>query len=129
VQNAQGLVVAALAKVFPFVADPTIAESIAAWQVVKLCVDRGFHNVVLEGDFLIVVSVLNYSLPCWSSYGQLIEDIKVKLQSPHPPEVNHVSRTVNTVAHTLAKYAIIRLLDDCPSYIQPFVFVEQVSTF
>jgi len=73
-------VVAALAIVFPFVADPTIAESIAAWQVVKLCVDRGFHNVVLEGDFLIV------------------EDIKVKLQSLHPPEVNHVSRTVNTVA-------------------------------
>jgi hypothetical protein len=69
VQNAQGQVVVALAKVLPFVDDPTIVEAIAAWQAVKLCVDRGFRNVVLEGNFLIVVSALNQSLSCWSSYG------------------------------------------------------------
>jgi hypothetical protein len=41
VRNETGEVVAALAKAIPLVEDPTTAEAIAAWYVVKLCVDRG----------------------------------------------------------------------------------------
>jgi ribonuclease HI len=78
VRNESGEVVAALAKVIPFVEDPTAAEAIAAWHAVNLCVDRGFHQVVLERDSQIVVSALNQTSPSWSSYGQLLEDTKVK---------------------------------------------------
>ncbi len=52
VRNESEGVVAALAKAIPFVEDPTAAEAIAAWHAVNLCVDRGFHHVVLEGDSL-----------------------------------------------------------------------------
>jgi hypothetical protein len=40
VWNEQGQVVAALAKILPFIDNPTIAEAIVAWQAVNLCVDR-----------------------------------------------------------------------------------------
>jgi hypothetical protein len=44
VRNETGEVVAALAKAIPLVEDPTTAEAIAAWYVVKLCVDRGLSS-------------------------------------------------------------------------------------
>jgi hypothetical protein len=52
VRNESGEVVAALAKVIPFVEDPTAAEAIAAWHAVNLCVDRGFHQVASVGEGL-----------------------------------------------------------------------------
>jgi ribonuclease HI len=58
-----GGVVAALAKAIPFVEDPTAAEAIAVWHAVNLCVDRGFHQVVFEGDSQIIVSALNQTSP------------------------------------------------------------------
>jgi hypothetical protein len=69
VRNEIREVVAALAKVIPLVEDPTTSEAIAAWHVVKLCVDRGFPQVVLEGDSQIVVSALNENVPSWCAYG------------------------------------------------------------
>lgn len=73
IQNESGEVAAALAKVLPLVDDPTAAEAISAWFALKLCVDCGFQQVVLEGDSMTVVSALNQASPNWSSYGQLIE--------------------------------------------------------
>jgi len=63
VQNEKGEFVAAMAKVLHFINDPTVAEALAAWHAANLCVDRGFHRVVLEGDSLVVVSALNKVLP------------------------------------------------------------------
>jgi len=69
VRNDQGQVVAALAKVFPYIDDPTIAEAVATWQAVNLCVGRGLHHVVLEGDSKNVVTALIQTQPNWSSHG------------------------------------------------------------
>jgi ribonuclease HI len=133
VQNKSGEVVAALAKVIPFVEDSTTAEAIDAGHAVNLCVDGGFHQVVLQGDSQIVGSTLNHTSPSWSTYGPLLEDTKVKSQSMHQVEIKYVSRVVNFVAHNLTKCAISYLLDElwmeeCPSYIQSIVLAEQVSS-
>jgi len=80
VRNEVWEVVGALAKLIPIVGDPTAAEATAAWYVISLCVDRGYQQVVLEGDSMTVVSALNQSLPNWSSYGQLIKDTKGRLK-------------------------------------------------
>jgi ribonuclease HI len=80
VRNEVWEVVGALAKLIPIVEDPTAAEATAAWYVISLCVDRGYQQVVLEGDSMTVVSALNQSLPNWSSYGQLIKDTKGRLK-------------------------------------------------
>jgi hypothetical protein len=80
-----------------------------------------------------VVSALNQASPNWSSYGQLIEDTKVLARSVHRVEIKFASRVVNSTAHSLAKSAILHLLDElwrekCHSYIRSIVLVEQVSS-
>jgi ribonuclease HI len=134
VRDEEGVFVAAMAKVLPSFNDPTVAEALAAWHAVNMCVAKGFHKIVLEGDSLVVVSALNNSLPTWSSLGQLIEDTKVKAKSLHQVEISHVNRAANLAAHSLAKFAISQLLDElwieeCHSYIQSIVLAEQVSSY
>jgi ribonuclease HI len=129
VRNETGEVKAALAKFLPLVDDPTAAKAITAWFAVKLCVDCGFQLVVLEGDSMNVVSVINQASPNWSSYGHLVEDTKVLAQSVHQLEINYASRVVNSAAHTLSKCTILHSLDElwmeeCPSYIQSIVLTE-----
>jgi hypothetical protein len=36
----------------PHVTDPTIAEAIAEWKIVDVCISLGFPKVLLEGDSL-----------------------------------------------------------------------------
>lgn len=54
-----GSVVAALSGSWSYITDPSVAEFIAAWKMVKLCLNLGFVKVVLEGDSLEVVNTLN----------------------------------------------------------------------
>jgi ribonuclease HI len=134
VRDEKGEFVAAMAKVLPSINDPTVAEALAAWHAVNLCVAKGFHKIVLEGDSLVVVSAFNKPLPIWSSHGQLIEDIKVKAKCLQQVEITHVNRAANFAAHSLAKFAISQLLDElwmdeCPFYIQSIVLAEQVSSY
>jgi ribonuclease HI len=116
-------------KSFHFIDDPTVAEAIAAWQAVNLCVDKGFRCMALEGDSMTVDSALNQSMQCWSSYEQLMEDTKAKIKSLLSVEIKHVRRTVNTETHTLAKHAIMQMLDElwveeCSYFIRSIVIAE-----
>jgi hypothetical protein len=85
----------------------------------------GWSHVILEGDFLGVVSALQKDEPCWNSVGQLIEDTRSSLQDFHSFFIKHVKRDTNQVAHRLAKLAISQLLDtswiECPSFIQDII--------
>lgn len=74
VRNAEGGVVAASVTVVRFVTDPTSAEALGAWHALSLCRRRGFNHVLREGNSSEVVSAINNTLPCLSSYGQVIED-------------------------------------------------------
>lgn len=130
VWDGNGSVVAALARHFPCLFHPTVAESMGAWQVVELCRELGLQQVTFEGDSLIIVSALKGQDPCWSSYGQIIEDTRVKLQSFSYMGAQPVSKEANNVAHCLAKAAVSQMLDnvwteECTPLIQDCVLVEQ----
>lgn len=68
----RGDVQAAMAQVIPYLTDPTVAESMAAWRAVSFCRECGFSKMLLEGDSLMVVSELCKINPCTSSYGALM---------------------------------------------------------
>jgi ribonuclease HI len=130
VRNVEGGVVAASVTVVPFVTDPTSAEALGAWHSLSLCRRRGFNHVLLEGDSSVVVSAINNTLPCLSSYGQVIEDTRFCLQEVQPVEVQHVKREANQAPHLLAKDGLCVLNDctwlgECPSPIQDIVAFEQ----
>jgi len=122
VRDDQGRVVASLARAIPGIDHPTVAESWAAWLAVELYCVLGFQKVSFEGDSMILVSALNSEDHCWSAYGQLIEDTKIKLNSFSTKRLNHVPREANNVAHCLTKFALSQRSDnvwieECPSFI------------
>lgn len=81
VRDASGGVIAAVTKWIPCLPDPCLAEAMGAWEAVNLCCDRGWMQVLLEGESLTVVSALNKVAPCWSAFGQVLEDTRVRLSS------------------------------------------------
>jgi hypothetical protein len=74
VRNSSGYVQATLAKVVPYIVDPTLAET-GGLAAVQFCCVLGLQRVVLEGDSLTMIFTLRREGSCWSGYGQLIEDI------------------------------------------------------
>jgi ribonuclease HI len=112
IRDDRGRVVAAKARFVSGIVNPTVAESMGAWQAVVMCCDMRFPLVVLEGDSLNVVSALNKEEPCWSSFGHITEDIRAKLQDIPSIRVQHVPREANKVAHLLSKATVSQMLDN-----------------
>jgi hypothetical protein len=69
--------VAALAKTIPFIVDHIVAE----WQAMQFCYELGYRGAIFKGDSLIVVLALRQVSTCWQGFRQLLEDIKIKLNS------------------------------------------------
>jgi hypothetical protein len=68
----------------------------ASFHAVKLCKVMGFHNVWLEVDVKLVCDVLNSRTLNLSSFGLLIEDIKVELLSLSCWQCSHIGREANS---------------------------------
>jgi hypothetical protein len=100
------------------------------WHAVSFGREIGAIKVMLEGDSLAVISALLKDEVCYQSHGQIIEDIRSILRSISSVEVHHVKRSVNMVAHVLAKNAIFQSLEqswigECPPVIQSIVHAER----
>ena len=90
--------------------------------------------MILEGDSLLVVNVINDPSPNWLRYGHLINDIKTILESFSRWSSRRVKREVNSTAHGLAKNAIRNSvfqtrLKEPPSCIFYVVTLEQLALF
>jgi hypothetical protein len=79
----------------------------------------GFLQVIFEGDVSLVISNINSSPPHFSQAGHLTESVIRQLEGFIKAIFVHVPRELNEVAHTLAKEAVVRKIDDC--------WVEEVS--
>jgi hypothetical protein len=69
--------------------------------------------VTLEGDALQVVHALRKDGRNWSWYGHIVEDTRDALNCLHKWNVNHVKRTLNGLAHRLAKKGLSMLEEQC----------------
>jgi ribonuclease HI len=106
VRNVFGEVVVALAATIPCIYDPTMAEAMGAWRATSFNCEKGLSQVVFEGDSLLVVTAVKKEEPCWSDYGQLVEDTKSLLSSFSFVEFQHIRRDANQAAHHMAKMAL-----------------------
>jgi len=107
VRDEDNFVEATMAKTIHFITDPTVAEAVAAWQVVQFCGELRFQRAIFEGDSLIVVLALRQDSSCWLGCGQLLDDIKTKLNSYPLHDVQHIRWDANTTAHRMAKVAFL----------------------
>jgi hypothetical protein len=131
-RDEHGVLLAAMAKVVPYVTNPFVAEAVALWRVVSLCGFLGLQRVVFEGYTVQVVQAMCTESPAWSCYAQLLENTRACLQSLKFYSVKHVCQEANKVAHCLAKLAVNQSLDhvwigECPSSIHNLVLAKRGS--
>ncbi|KAK4438347.1 hypothetical protein Salat_0169000 [Sesamum alatum] len=90
---------------FKFPADPSFAESLAAKEALKLVIQEGWRNVILEGDFQTVINRMA-SIEDNSLIGPATEDIQHLVRSIPHCIVEYIPREVNSLDHKLARRAV-----------------------
>jgi hypothetical protein len=103
--------------------DPRTAESLAALHAVFFAKFLMLRNVIFEGDSLQVVKEINSPSPHLSSAGHITESILQELKVFGSSSFVHVKRSLNEVAHILAREALFNSCNACwfsdfPSCIQ-----------
>ena len=78
---------------------------LACRKALEFAVDVGFAELVLEGDNVTVMRNLEASRNTLSHLGHLYGDIQCLMLGLHVVLVSCVSRTANSMAHSLAKFA------------------------
>lgn len=68
--------------------------------------DLGLPSIILEGDSMQVINVLQANGPNWKNYGQMMEDAKGILGTFMSCQIHHTRRVANSVAHVLAKATV-----------------------
>nr|GMD52496.1 uncharacterized protein LOC109191080 [Ipomoea batatas] len=83
---------------------PKEAEAMAIREALSWTKRHGVSKIQVESDALQIVQSLKLS-SYDSSFDLVILDIKDMLRSLHHVDISHVSRTANSVAHSLAREA------------------------
>jgi ribonuclease HI len=86
-----------------------VAEIFVALQALNLCTEKGYQRVILDGDALQVLNLINSVKPCNRGYGHLVEDIRAGSRCVGGICFQHVRGTANMVAHELAVLAKTRV--------------------
>ena len=77
IRNPNGHVIGALSDRIFLPATVDEVEALACRKAISFALDLGVENVVLEGDSNIIIQALNADSICASSFGHIIEDIRV----------------------------------------------------
>ncbi|XP_062108714.1 uncharacterized protein LOC133819465 [Humulus lupulus] len=101
-----GMVLASSTWSWDHLLDPTIAEALAVYHSILLCSRLGYHTVVIESDCANVVRAINSHKIEHSYLGYIIRDILAYCNSFHSISFTFCPRMANSVAHSLAKFAL-----------------------
>ena len=80
-------------------------ETLAAIRTLNFALEMGFSSIILKGDFERVINSWRSEETSFSSFGHLLEDVKVLAESFASFIVSHVKRQENSIAHNLARHA------------------------
>lgn len=106
IRDNRGLVIASCSKVVHQVLGSSNIEAMAAAWALSFASNLGVRRVVLEGDSMAVITGLRevekVLVPC----GLLLEDAKILSQQFDELLYSHTKREGNSLAHSLARYAV-----------------------
>ncbi|GLT78375.1 hypothetical protein SLA2020_499130 [Shorea laevis] len=109
------------------------AEMWAIRDGLKIAIDKGFYNLILETDCKVVVLLLNSTISQFHSLGTLISDCRNLLALFHEVEVHHVLQEANAAADCLAKMGAhsnssFVMLDECPTALRFILYADVIGT-
>jgi hypothetical protein len=89
-----------------FLVELVVAEALAALHTVEFSREMGFSDIIMEGDTLQIVKTVKDLDPNGSTYGHIVEGIKMGLNQLRSSKIEHVKRDANKAAYTIAKETI-----------------------
>ena len=95
----EGKILAAQSVTHKYIMDPATAEATAAWKAVELGYELGWRHIILEGDALAVINMLNSKDRWMKSYEVVVHETRNLLSRMLEWMVLHVSRTGNSTTH------------------------------
>jgi hypothetical protein len=98
-----------------FLVTSKVVEALAALHAMEISKGMGFHDIILEE-----VNAIKVTGNIWSNFGHIVDDIKLELRQLRSWRIDHVKRDANTTTHTIAKKAILYVIDR--------VWVEEISS-
>ena len=132
VRDAAGVVCGALLSRFTLPMNVEDVEALACRSAVVFSLELGLREVVFEGDSGTITKALNLALPCLSSFGHIIDDVKTLALNFVSANFVHVKRQGNAMVDRLAKAAKCipcpdTWLVDLPCNVQQLVIDESIS--
>ncbi|KAM1739235.1 hypothetical protein ACFX11_014976 [Malus domestica] len=106
IRGDRGVFVAAKCGMLEDVFSPIQAKAMAIKDSMLWAMQMGIQKLVLKTDSLQIVEALRDSSLNMSAVGQIVEDIKVLLQSITEVAMNHTLHKANSIAHRLARIGI-----------------------
>ena len=100
------MVMALLSEIISLPSIVIEVETLAAWRAVEFALELGFDNIFLEGDFEVLIKLLNSSSRSLAPFGHIRNNILFLASRFSCFNVAHVRRQYNKVAHSLARRAI-----------------------
>ncbi|KAF5461926.1 hypothetical protein F2P56_017985 [Juglans regia] len=113
IRDSNGEVMVTVCSRKDHVISPFIAECQALKRSIDLCKELGFGAVMMEGDAKGMIETVLAKEADESEYGQLIEDTKRAFAQGIHWSLSFIHREGNSVAHSLAKKALLTDTELC----------------
>ena len=131
VKNENGLVLGSCTKRLSQAYSAMEIKAMAATIALVFASELGVRRAILEGDSMAVIKALKEFEYPLSPSGLLLEDIRMCSQKFDTMLYSHTKRESNSVAHSLARYAIsipdfLVWIKDVPPHIQHLVQADLV---
>ncbi|XP_075636521.1 uncharacterized protein LOC142608714 [Castanea sativa] len=132
VRNEDELVLGSCIKRLSQAYDAMEIEAMAAAIALFFASELGVREAILERDSMAVIKALKEFEEMLSPTGLLLEDIRMFSQRCDALFYFHTKREGNSIAHSLARYALsipdfLVWIKDVPTHIQHFVQADLVS--
>ena len=132
IRNERGEVMAAFSGKGPPVACSEEAEILACRRAVEFALECGFREMVVEGDNQSVMTALERKTNLSSRVGHILPDMLCLLNGFGWSQILFAKRSVNTVAHLLARHAkngshdVIWIEESPPTVVQA-LYLDSIS--
>ena len=102
IRDWRGEAIGALSMPIPLTQTVNELEALACSRAVQFAGEIGLQKVIFKGNSSVVINALSQGSGCFSSYGNIIDDILFLVADLQFFEFCHVKRTCNVVADALA---------------------------
>ncbi|XP_065623665.1 uncharacterized protein LOC136065005 [Quercus suber] len=107
IRDSAGLIIGALSQKIKLPSSLVMVEVLAASQAISFVREISILRVVVEGNSLQVIKAINNTKSSKTSYGHIIDEIKLLSSSLPCCSFVHVRHEGNKLAHVLVRRAIL----------------------